>query len=59
MSRTLRPRRNESRTTEESSMLYAHGSRDVASEVYYPAIREATMLFPLSKREKREKIETY
>jgi hypothetical protein len=46
-------------TFEGPLMLYAHGSRDIASEVYYPAIRNTTMLFPLSKKEEREKTETY
>jgi hypothetical protein len=54
-----RSRSNGPRTSESPLMLYAHGPRDVASEVYYPAIRDSTMLFPLSKREEREKTETY
>ncbi|MBN2229375.1 MAG: hypothetical protein JW779_07245 [Candidatus Thorarchaeota archaeon] len=41
------------------SMLYSHGSRDEASEFYYPSIRDSTQPFPLSKREEREKTETF
>jgi len=40
-------------------MLYSHDSRDKVAEVYYPAIRDSTALFPLSKKEEREKTETY
>ncbi len=41
------------------TMLYSHDSRDTAAEVYYPAIRDSTAPFPLSKREEREKTETF
>ena len=59
MSRILRPKGRESITQEGPTRVYAHGSRDVATEVYYPAIRDSAMLFPLSKKEEREKTETY
>jgi hypothetical protein len=41
------------------TMLYSHDSRDKVAEVYYPAIRDSTALFPLSKKEEREKTETF
>lgn len=40
-------------------MLYSHDSRDKVAEVYYPAIRDSTALFPLSKREERKKTESH
>jgi len=61
MSRARRRGTRESRTTESPSMVYAPGSRDVASEVYWPAIMwgGVSMPFPQSKKEEREKTETY
>ena len=60
MSRTRRRDTRGPRTPEGPSMVYAPGSRDVASEVYWPAKRGgSTMAFPLSKKEEREKTETY
>ena len=50
------------RASEKSTgqtMLYKHDSRDTAAEVYYPAIRDSTAPFPLSKKEEREKTETF
>jgi hypothetical protein len=41
------------------TLLYSHDSRDKVAEVYYPAIRDSTALFPLSKKEEREKTETF
>lgn len=59
MSRARKHNTRGPRTPEGPSMVYAPGSRDVASEVYWPAIRGSTMAFPLSKKEEREKTETY
>lgn len=52
--RTRGPRRSDGQT-----MLYSHDSRDIAAEVYFPTFRDSTAPFPLSKREEREKTETY
>ena len=41
------------------SGVYAHGSQDVETQVYFPTIKDTTMPFPMSKREEREKTETY
>ncbi len=41
------------------SGVYAHGSQDVETQVYFPALKDTTMPFPMSKREEREKTETY
>ena len=43
----------------QKTMLYSHDSRDIADEVYFPAYRDSSMVFPRSKREKRMKSETY
>ena len=43
----------------QKTMLYSHDSRDIADEVYFPAYRDTSMVFPRSKREKRKKTETY
>jgi hypothetical protein len=41
------------------SGVYAHGSQDVETQVYVPTIKDTTMPVPMSKREAREKTETY
>ncbi len=45
--------------SEGPTRLYSHDSRDVMTEVYYPAIRDSAAVFPSGKREERKKTETY
>ncbi|TFG34037.1 hypothetical protein EU527_05400 [Candidatus Thorarchaeota archaeon] len=52
-------RMSKPRTSRGPTLLYSPDSRDIAAEVYYPAIRDSTALFPLRKREERKKTETF
>ena len=45
--------------SEGPTRLYTHDSRDVMTEVYYPAIRDSAAVFPSGKREERKKTETF
>jgi len=54
-----KPRTRGPRTSDGQTMLYSHDSRDIAAEVYVPAIRDSAAPFPLSKREERKKTETH
>jgi hypothetical protein len=54
-----KPRRGTRHLSDGQTMLYSHDSRDTSAEVYLPAFRDSAAPFPRSKREEREKTETY
>jgi hypothetical protein len=43
----------------KQTMLYAPGSTDIAAEAYHSPRKDSTMPFPLGKKEKRKKTETF
>jgi hypothetical protein len=47
------------RRSGRQTMLYAPGSTDIAAEAYHSPRKDSTMPFPLGKKEKRKKTETF
>lgn len=47
------------RKTSKQTMLYAPGSTDIAAEAYHSPRKDSTMPFPLGKKQKRKKTETF
>ncbi len=59
MSKSGRRRTTESGKYDGPSGVYGHGLQDLETQIHFPTIKDTAMPFPMSKREEREKTETY
>jgi hypothetical protein len=58
-----RSRRTASHTTKEHRHdyhgVYSHDSHSLDAEAYFPVLKDSASVFPMNKREEREKTETF